>query len=373
MSKIDCSALFRPFKYGRLELSNRIVMAPMTRSRSPKKIPTDTVLEYYRRRAQGGVGLILTEGVNVVHPSSSGYPDVPYLGGEADLPIWQKIVEAVHSEGSKIMPQLWHVGAVRQLGMEPDPEVPGYGPSEFVHPGVQGKAQACHAMTQADIDEIIAAFAHSARSAERLGFDGIELHGAHGYLIDQFFWDLSNKRSDLYGGESLVARTRFAVEIIQAVRKAVSRNFPICLRFSQWKMGDYKHKMAKSPDDLLDFLGPLADAGVDIFHCSTRRFNEPEFEGSDLNLAGWAKKLIGKPTISVGSVGLDADFISSFMGKTAQRAEIGDLVRRMENDEFDLIALGRALLADPEWPHKARDGRWDEIVTFTPEHLATFP
>ncbi len=139
-------------------------------------------------------------------------------------------------------------------------------------------------MTQADIDDVVAAFAKAAADAERVGFDGVELHGAHGYLIDQFLWAGTNRRTDAYGGDP-VARTRFAVEIVQAVRSAVSPGFPVVFRFSQWKADHYDARLAETPEELEAILTPLATAGVDAFHASTRRYWLPEFDGSDLNLA----------------------------------------------------------------------------------------
>ena len=226
-------------------------------------------------------------------------------------------------------------------------------------------------MTKADIDEAVASYTRAAVAARELGFDGVELHGAHGYLIDQFFWDGTNQRTDRYGG-SLEARLTFAVELVQAIRDAVGPDFPVVLRFSQWKLGDYGCKMLKTPNELERFLLPLASAGVDVFHASTRRFNDPEFKDSELNLAGWTKKITGKPTITVGSVGLDIEFLrSTFQGDDAHPAGLDDLLRRLENDEFDLVAVGRALLSDPAWANKMRDGREDEIVAFSPTHMTT--
>jgi 2,4-dienoyl-CoA reductase-like NADH-dependent reductase (Old Yellow Enzyme family) len=225
--------------------------------------------------------------------------------------------------------------------------------------------------TESEIAAIVQAFAQAAYEAKRLGFDGIELHGAHGYLIDQFFWEKTNPRTDSYGGD-MVARTRFAVEVIEACRRAVGPEFPIQLRFSQWKGSDYSAKLAETPALLEQFLAPLVDAGVDIFHCSTRRFWEPEFEGSNLNLAGWTKKLTGKPTISVGSVGLDGDVTGLFTeGKGASNVKIDGLIERLEREEFDLVAVGRALLVDPAWANKIRDGRIDELAPFSAEAMKT--
>lgn len=359
-------ALFEPFRLGNLELPTRVVMAPMTRSFSPGGVPNSKVIEYYRRRAAAGVGLIITEGTTVNHPAANGYPNVPRFYGEDALAGWKKVVDAVHAEGGRIVPQLWHVGNVRKLGTEPDGDVPGYGPMEKLKDG----KEVVHGMTQADIDNVIAAFAQAARDAQSIGMDGVEIHGAHGYLVDQFFWEGSNQRTDGYGG-SLANRSRFAIELIKAVRAAVGPDFPIILRFSQWKQQDYSARLVQTPEALGEFLQPLSDAGVDIFHCSTRRFWEPEFEGSDLNLAGWTRQLTGKPTITVGSVGLDGEFLQFMVNtdKVAKPADLGALLTRLNNQEFDLVAVGRALLVDPEWAVKVRDGHQEDILPFSREAL----
>ncbi len=356
--------LFQPVTIGSLQLSNRIVMAPMTRSFSPKGVPGGNVAQYYANRAKGGVGLIITEGTTVNHPASNGYPNVPRFFGKDALAGWSKVVEAVHENNGKIVPQLWHVGYVRKKGTEPDPAVPGY---SAMGKESNGEVEIV-GMDEKDINDVIQAFADAARDAEKIGFDGIEIHGAHEYLLDQFFWEKSNQRDDKYGG-SLEARLLFATELIKAVRSAVSRSYPVIFRFSQWKQQDYKAKLAYTPEELERFLLPLSDAGVDIFHASTRRFWEPEFEGSDLNLAGWTKKITGKPTITVGSVGLDATFTASFGGKEAKPTGLDALYERLNKDEFDLVAVGRALLADPYWISKIKNEQFDQIDTFKKEAL----
>ncbi len=354
--------LFNPFDQANLSLSNRIVMAPMTRSYSPGNVPNDLNVAYYKARAEGGVGLIITEGTIVGHKAASGYPDVPAIYGEQALDGWKQVVEAVHAAGGKIAPQLWHVGGIRKPGIEPGGETPGYSPSGMAFPGkVTG-----HAMSKTDIEEVITAFAQAARDAKAIGFDAVELHGAHGYLIDQFFWDGTNVRDDEYGGD-LQQRSRFAIELIEAVRDAVGPDFPIIFRFSQWKQQDYTARLVETPEQLGAFLTPLSEAGVDIFHCSTRRFWEPEFEGSDLNLAGWTRKLTGKPAITVGSVSLSADFLpedGTPHFKDAEPASLDNLLARMEADEFDLVAIGRALIANPDWPRRIQRGESDQLKAF---------
>ena len=131
------------------------------------------------------------------------------------------------------------------------------------------------------------------------------------------------------------------------------------------------YKRQTNPDEMSEWLGGLVDAGADVLHCSHRRYWEPEFEGSDLNFAGWAKKLIGAPTISVGSVGLDGEFLGAFRGQGSNVVGIENLLERMEKDEFDMIAVGRALITDPDWLLKIKEGRLEELKPFDRRDLAS--
>ncbi|MFF9193681.1 NADH:flavin oxidoreductase [Streptomyces sp. NPDC014779] len=352
--------LSRPVTLNGLTVPNRIAMAPMTRMFSPDGIPGEDVRSYYARRAAAGVGLIVTEGTYVGHPSAGQSDRVPRFHGEEQLAGWARVAEDVHAAGGTIVPQLWHIGMVRRQGQAPYPEAPVVGPSGI---GVDGTEGAGKAMAQSDLDDVIGAFAEAAAAAERIGFDGVELHGAHGYLLDQFLWERTNRRTDAYGGDA-VARTKFAAEIVAAVRAAVSPTFPVIFRYSQWKQEAYDARLAETPEELEAILTPLAAAGVDVFHASTRRYWLPEFEDSDLNLAGWTKKLTGKPTITVGSVGLDGDFIQAFAGQGAELGSLDNLLDRLERDEFDMVAVGRALLQDPEWAAKVLAGRTDELKPY---------
>lgn len=359
--------LFNPFKLNKLRLPNRIIMAPMTRAFSPNGIPGPNVVQYYLRRAENGVGLIITEGTVINHPAAADNPNVPHFYGPA-LEGWSAVAEQVHAAGGLIFPQLWHVGMTRQIGQGPNPDSSPVGPSGLDLSG----NPVTEPMSESEIHAVIEAYAHAAADAKRLGFDGVEIHGAHGYLIDQFFWQQTNRRSDRYGGEDWTGRTRFGAEVIAAVRKAVGPDFPIVLRISQWKTSFYGAKMADTPEQLAAFLAPLTAAGVDAYHCSTRRFWEPEFEGSDLNLAGWVRSLTGKPTITVGSVGLSEEFMSSLAtGKVTQSVGLERLIDRLIFNEFDLVAVGRSLLADPEWVMKVKSGRLNELRPFTAASLRT--
>jgi len=369
MSETQANQLFQPLQFGRFSLNNRIVMAPMTRNKSPQGVPGENVAQYYRSRAAGGVGLIITEGTYIGHPAANGYADVPAFHGEQALAGWKRVVDEVHAAGGRIIPQIWHVGAARNPGVEPDPTVPGYGPMQ-----VESDGQVIvKAMTKADIDDAVNAYATAAADAERLGFDGVEIHGAHGYLIDQFLWKGSNQRTDEYGG-TLENRCRFALDVVKAVRARVSPDFPVVFRFSQWKLGDYNARIADTPEELAQVLKPLADAGVDFFHASSRRIWQPAFEGSDESLAAWTRKVTGKPVIAVGSVGLEKEFrVGHFTREESPDTGIQIDVKRLSDgvshSKFDLVAVGRALLADPQWTNKLKAGRISELVSFDAKAL----
>ncbi|MBU8906166.1 NADH:flavin oxidoreductase [Desertibacillus haloalkaliphilus] len=348
-------------------LTSRLVMAPMTRIFSPGGVPGENVSQYYRKRAENGIGLIITEGTAINHPAAVHSPDIPRFYGEDALNGWSNVVREVHEAGGKIIPQLWHVGAARKAGSEPNIEAPPISPSGYTLKGKRNEK--IKALTKEEVAEMVNAYAEAAANAKRIGFDGIELHGAHGYLIDQFFWEVTNKRNDEYGGD-LGERTKFATDIVRACRKAVGSDFPIVFRFSQWKGTDYEAKLAHNSNELAQLLTPLVEAGVDIFHCSTRRIWEPEFKDEDptLNLAGWTKRITKKPTIAVGSVGINRAYLSNQDNAQVTIEENLKIVdEKIKAGEFDYVAVGRALLADPEWAAKLKDGQLDQVTHYTKE------
>jgi len=358
--------LFESFTVRSLTMRNRFVMSPMTREHSPQGVPGEDVASYYERRAAGGVGLIVTEGVGIDHPCAVDTDWVPVMHGEAALAGWRRVTDAVHAAGGKIIPQLWHQGVLYGASARARRDHPGLRPSGlwgtpgvFSSPAeyVQRAVPATTPMTESQISDVIAAYARSARYAMDAGFDGIAIHGAHGYLIDTFFWSDTNRRTDRYGGDAL-ARARFGTEVAQAIRAEIGEAPPILFRFSQHKQQDYRARFAETPDELGIMLGALADAGVDVFDASSRRFDSPVFEGSDLTLSGWARKLTAKPSMTVGGVGLN-NWLQDTLKNRSETQAIDNLDRVLqlfERGMFDLVAVGRALLNDPSWTQKARSG-----------------
>jgi 2,4-dienoyl-CoA reductase-like NADH-dependent reductase (Old Yellow Enzyme family) len=363
--------LFEPLAIGSMTLPNRIVMAPMTRALAQDGVPDDINANYYRRRAEGGVGLIISEGTVVDRPASRNDPGVPFFHGEGPLSGWKKVIDAVHAGGGWMGPQLWHTGASTTSLTDWQPDGPIESPSGLEAPGRARGEQ----MSEEAIADTIEAYVKAAMAAKNLGFDTLELHGAHGYLIDQFFWAGTNQRTDRYGGTTTAERSRFAREVIAAVRAAVGQDFPIILRVSQWKQQDFNARLVSTPNEMSKWLQPLVESGVNILHCSQRRFWEPEFPEVDgrngLNFAGWAKKLTGATTISVGSVGLSGEFVAAFAGESSISVGIDRLIQRMERNEFDLIAVGRALISDPGWVMKIRQRDDASLKGFDSKDLKT--
>lgn len=215
------SILLSPTRIGALELPNRVVMAPMTRSRAsnPERAPFELHVEYYRQRA--AAGLIITEATSV-SPQGVGYVATPGIWSDAQVAGWKKVTSAVHAAGGRIFLQLWHVGRVSHRAFQPDGGLPvsssavGFEGKTYLPDYTQAAYETPRALETAEIPGIVKDFAEGARRAKEAGFDGVEIHGANSYLIDQFLRDSVNQRTDAYGG-SIENRARFALEVVDAV------------------------------------------------------------------------------------------------------------------------------------------------------------
>ena len=268
---LDPSPLLAPFTIKGLTLPNRFVMPGMQRQWCDNGIPQPRLAQYYRRRVEGGVGLIITESCAVDHPSSTQVPLFTRIT-DATLDAWAECFAAVKGAGGRMFMQLWHEGAIRKEGGDgPYAQYPTLSPSGLVRPGKSNG----HAATAEDLESIQDAFVRGALAARQIGADGIEVHACHGYLLDQFLWAGTNRRTDGYGGDDIRARVRFPAEIVRAIRAAVGPEFIISFRFSQWKEVDYEARIAPTWQDLQVMLSELRAAGVDIFHASARRFGSP--------------------------------------------------------------------------------------------------
>ena len=367
-------AFFRPIDIRGLHAANRFVMSPMTQMVSPDHIPGRTTVEHYRSRAAGGTGIVVTEGIGVDHPASVDHHAIPRLDGAESVSAWREVTDAVHADGAPIIAQLWHVGplwganavfdpgyreqwdAVRPMrpsGLWGTPGVVSY-EQEFV----DRWDEPIDPMTEEEIRQTLAAYARSAALAMEAGFDGVEIHGGHGYLPDAFVWHDTNRRTDSWGGD-LAARCRYPVELVRGVREAIGEQAALFYRFSQHTQQDYKSRKGDDPEELGVYLNALVDAGVDVLDASARRFDAPTFpelDGEDgaLSLAGWARRLTGAPSMAVGGIGIATTLREQNEGR---RVEVDgdpmasvDLAAEMAlAGQFDLLAVGRMLLRQPDF------------------------
>jgi 2,4-dienoyl-CoA reductase-like NADH-dependent reductase (Old Yellow Enzyme family) len=350
------SPLFTPFTLNRLALRNRWVMPAMQRGMCTGGAPKPELAAYYTRRAEGGVPLIIGESGAIDHWSSTVQPTAAHINA-ATRDGWKRCVEQVGGAGGAMLLQLWHEGSLRTDGQ-------ALSASGLARPG----RTSGHAATLDQLAEIRDGFVRSARIAQEVGAAGVEVHAAHGYFLDQFLWAGTNVRTDGYGGPDMAHRARFPAEIVAAIRQACGPGFVITLRFSQWKEADYGARVAATPEELATLTAMLREAGVDALHCSNRRFWLPEWDGDGRNLAGWTKAVGGLPTITVGSVGLDTDVMTVFMEGVDPGARVAEAIEELElrlaAGEFDLVAVGRALIGDPDFVTKVEQRDYAAIRTF---------
>ncbi|WP_366295966.1 alkene reductase [Paenibacillus sp. AN1007] len=328
--------IFKPVALGQWNLRNRIVMAPLTRgfARDEDGTVTEEISAYYEQRAKDGVGLIITEGITPML-SGKGTFGVPGLYTEAQTASWKKVTEAVHRHGGTIIAQLWHVGRLSHsdlIGRRPQ------APSSIQ---AQGKVHKLHksyempeTMTTEEIKDVVYHFQLAARSAVLAGFDGIELHAAHGYLMDQFINEWTNIRNDEYGG-NLQGRLRFLKEVIIAVKKEISTD-RIIIRFSEKKDDDPSYAWTSKAETIRAYLELFRETGITILHPSTESYAEVWSDGLNFHQAvrsQWEHTIIG-----VGNLDLE-------------RAE-----EAINDGVIDLAAFGRPFIANPDLVQRWRSG-----------------
>lgn len=359
----DGESLFSPLTVRKVDLPNRFVVPSMQRGMCSNFTPNARMRDYLVERIKGGFGLVITESCGIDHPAATNQTASVKLTA-ATKEAWRDVVNGVHAAGGKIFVQLWHEGAARHMHDEPlDAPEATVSPSGLVRRGTPSG----RAASKADLRLLREAYVRSALLAKDVGFDGIELHGAHGYLLDQFLWHETNIRTDEYGGSELANRVRFPAEVAAAVRAAIGDAMPISFRFSQWKEIDFNAKVFRSPQELDYALTALKRAGVDMFNVSTRRFHVPEWPPSERTLAGWTRRLAGVPVIAVGGVGLDTEFRDMVFGPESNatpESSLSEVIKHHTAQEFDLVGVGRASIGDPNWVNKVKAKEFGAIRPF---------
>ena len=337
--------LLSPGRIGSMELRNRLVMSPMeTMYGTPDGLPSERTVAYFAARAAGGVGLI-TVGATGIDPRHPETPGGLQIGTDAAVAAHRELVDAVHAHGAKIQPQIVHAGPD---GLGPEMHgVVSLGPS-VIPSYLTGNPS--EAVTAEQITAVLDLFRAAARRVAEAGYDGIELHAAHGYMfLGSFLAPQRNRRTDAYRGSSVEGRIQIVLDALAAIRSEIGHQLPITLRIS-----GYERVAGGRPIDETARVAPLlVQAGVDAFHISggvidrlvTQMVNGPD-DGDALNVGAAAavKEVVDVPVIAVGRI------------HDPLRAE-----RILADGRADFIAMGRPMLADPELPNKLADGRADRI------------
>ncbi|OZC04372.1 alkene reductase [Rubricoccus marinus] len=324
--------LLTPFDLGPLTLPNRMVLAPLTRSRHAETVPNDLAPTYYAQRASGG--LLIAEATQVT-PRGQGYPDTPGIHNDAQVEAWKKVTDTVHAAGGRIFLQLWHVGRVSHssyhggdLPVAPSPlaatgkaMTPSFEFVDFETP---------HALTPEEIAETVEAYREGARRAQEAGFDGVEIHAANGYLIEQFLSTGSNERTDAYGG-SLENRLRFLDEVTEAVLSVWPAD-RVGIRFS-FGLGTNGVHDANPAETFAAATRRMRDAGLVYVHgVRPNTHSGNTGENGDLDVVKLMRDNFDGAVIA--NAGYD---------RASGEAEL-------ESGNADLVAYGRPFLANPDLP-----------------------
>jgi 2,4-dienoyl-CoA reductase-like NADH-dependent reductase (Old Yellow Enzyme family) len=334
--------LFQPLQLGLLSLSNRLAVAPMTRvSASEHGVPTAPMADYYKGFAEGGFGLVITEGLYTDERSSQGYLFQPGLANAAQRDAWREIVTGVHDSGARIIAQLMHAGALSQGNAHSSrtlaPSVVRPKGQQMAFYRGQGEYPLPEAMTARDIRDVVEGFVQAAIHARDAGFDGVEIHGANGYLLDQFLTEGINLRGDGYGG-SVLNRVRLIEEVVLAVRNALGSGVALGLRISQAKVNDFSHKWLGGEEEAALIFGALGQLPLDYLHTTEYEAWKPAFaEGA--SLAALARKHSGLPVLANGSL------------HVAHQA-----AGMIQRGEADAVTLGRGALTHADWPKRLAQG-----------------
>ncbi|MDQ0418879.1 N-ethylmaleimide reductase [Croceifilum oryzae] len=337
LGSIEDTKLFDPIQVGSWSLRNRIAMAPMTRcfANDETGVVGSEVVEYYRKRAADGIGLIITEGI-VISPRAKGNPGVPGIYTKEQIGSWKPVTEAVHKEGGTIIAQIWHVGRMshHELAGGQMPQAPSAIAAKGDVPRFRKPYDTPEEMTLEDIQEVINQYAQAAKNAVEAGFDGVEIHGAHGYLIDQFTYEFANKRIDQYGGD-LKKRLTFMKEVVQAVIEAVGADKTL-LRFSAFK-GDNPAYMWDNPEEAVKtFVEMFKEVGLTMIHPSTMDYTRVISDGK--NFHQLVRKYWDGIMVGVGSLN----------PKEAEKS--------LQEGTIDVAAFGRPLIANPDFVHRLKQG-----------------
>jgi 2,4-dienoyl-CoA reductase-like NADH-dependent reductase (Old Yellow Enzyme family) len=350
--------LFTPLQIKNFNLKNRIGVAPMTRMSSPgDSIPRQDVLDFLIRRARNGAAIVYTEAIVTDYESGQGYPGQARMVTQRQIDAWKPVVQAIRDEGAVAIMQIFHCGRMAWPQINPANRVIAPSPiaPKQKNPMTQEPYPVPDAMSPFDINHVISGFVETARGAVEAGFDGIEIHGAHGYLISNFLSSYSNQRQDSYGG-SVANRFRFAREVIQAVRKVVPEDRLLTFRISNWGVADMEVSLFETKQAYQETIEMLSKQPIDAISVSTYNYKDSAF-GTEQNMAQITREVTGLPLMICGQI--------------YDRASAEDALKHA-----DIVLSAKSFLLNPNWLADVRNGKQlplysseDANIAYTEEPL----
>jgi 2,4-dienoyl-CoA reductase-like NADH-dependent reductase (Old Yellow Enzyme family) len=344
------SIIFSPFQVKSFTLKNRIGVAPMTRmSSSGDNIPRQDVFDFLIRRAKNGAAIVYTEAIVTDYESAQGYPGQARIVTQRQIESWKPVVRAIQKEGSIAIMQIFHCGRMAWPEINPANRViaPSAITPKQINPMTGEPYPVPDVMTQFDIDHVIVGFAETAKGAIEAGFDGIEIHGAHGYLINNFLSPYSNERTDAYGG-SVENRFRFAHEVIQAVKKVIPDDRLLTFRISNWGVADMEVSLFNSKAEYQEIIKMLSKEPIDVVSVSTYGYKDNAF-GTDQNMAEITREVTDLPLMICGQI--------------YDRPSAEDALKNA-----DIVLSAKSLLLNPNWVEDVRSKK--RLSLYKPEEAS---
>jgi 2,4-dienoyl-CoA reductase-like NADH-dependent reductase (Old Yellow Enzyme family) len=331
--------LFSPFNIKNYGLKNRIGVAPMTRMSSIKdSVPRQDVLDFLVKRAENGAAIVYTEAIVTDYESAQGYPGQARMLTQRQIHAWKAVVKAIQDKGAIAIIQMFHCGRMAWPEVNPANRViaPSPIPPKQKNPLTGKPYPVPDEMTKFDINHVITGFVETAKGAVQAGFDGIEIHGAHGYLINNFLSSYSNQRTDEYGG-TVENRFRFSNEVIQAVHNVVPEDCLLTFRISNWGVADMEVSLFKNKDEWQEMIKLLSKEPIDAISVSTYRYKDKAF-GTDRNMAQLTREVTDLPIMICGQI----------YDKTSAEDALTDA---------DIVLSAKSMLLNPNWVEDVRSGK----------------
>jgi 2,4-dienoyl-CoA reductase-like NADH-dependent reductase (Old Yellow Enzyme family) len=348
---------------GNINLKNHFVMAPVPSGMVENTIIQDSIVDFYDGRSKD-ISLVIIGAINIDSDTATNHSKIPYIRSEQDIQTWSMVNQKIHNNGAISLAEIWHSGSSRAFS--------DYGDT-YITPTTRHFGQNDHKMDIKYIEKIVDKFVLAGKNAKMAGFDGIDIHAAHGSFLHDFFFRDTNQRGDRYGYET---GTRIINEIVDRIKHEIGGDFIVGVRISNYRMYDLKSNLRSTEQELSDFLSTFSDR-IDVFDVSNLHWRDKATKHSKILFSKFIKQVTGKPVITVGQIGFSNNFYQdlpmilkkiskdpnqSLLDMQHEKSHFNNsdyLYQNYLNGDFDMVAVGRPLLVNPNWIRELK-GNYDK-------------